>query len=231
MVPFIAAFPTAPTFLIDMTLTMQQQRISVIQSVFIDASAADASVSVDVVGTQLTIILEKGDQGFFPLLVPTSGAKFLITSSSTQPVTIILMNVPVPASVWHTSASALGSVTISGPVAGTSSSGVDPLLIAQAGGATAWTSHSGTTAAASSTALFPAVAAGSRFFVRVKAPETADLWVNPLGGAASVGGSDCFKVPAAAMYENLPGESVYQAWNYFCATGALAFTAMTQEGN
>lgn len=231
MVPFVLNFPTNPAYLIDLTLTMQQQRISVVQSVFIDASAATASVSVAVQGTQLTITLEKGDQGFFPILVPTTGAKFSIASASTNPVTVIFLNVPVPSSIWHTALSALGAVSVSGPLALALSSGVAPILQAQAAGATAWTSSSGTTAAAASTALFPAVAAGSRFFVRIGAPATADMWVNPIGGAAGIGLADCFKIPAGGIYENFPGESVFQAWTYFCATGALPFTALRQEGN
>lgn len=233
MVPFIANFPTAASYLIDLTLTMQQTRITVIQSMFLDCSQATASTTVSVQGTQLVIELEAGDQGYFPLLVPETGAKITVASASTKPVTIILLNVPVPASVWHTSASgAASSVTISAPLAPVSSAGIDPLAVAQMGGATVWSDHSiASTAVATSSPLFAAAVAGDRFFVRVKAPETADLWVNPKGGTCGIGLVGCFKIGAGLMYENFPGESVSEAWTYFCATGALVVFAQSQEGN
>lgn len=235
MVPFIANFPTAASYLIDLTLTMQQTRITVIQSMFLDCSQATASTTVSVQGTQLVIELEAGDQGFFPLLVPETGAKITIASTSTKPVTIILLNVPVPASVWHTSASGAGgavTASITAPLAPNSGAGVDALAVAQMAGASVWTDHSiASTAAATSSPLFAANGTFSRTFVRVKAPETADLWVNPKGGTCGIGLVGCFKIAAGLLYENFPGESVSEAWTYFCATGALVVFAQTQEGN
>src|ERR1017187_8765065 len=229
MVPYVADFPTAAIFEVDFTMTMQQQRMTVVQSVFIDARNATASVSLSVEGTQLVIELEAGDQGFFPLLVPKTGAKFLISSSSTAPVTIIFINVPVPADVWHTQPVSLGTVAVSGQLAPISAAGVDPLATAQLGGATVWTDHSvASTAAATSAPLFGASSAGVRSFVRVKAPETADLWVNPKGGTAGISAVGCFKIPSGTLYENFPGESVYEAWTYYCATGSLVIFAQSQ---
>lgn len=230
MLPYTANFPSASSYEVDLTLTMQQTYMSVVQSLFIDASTATAPVSVEVLGTSLTIELEAGSQGFFPLLVPTTGAKFIITSASIKPIILIFINVPVPANVWNVNGQPLSVVA---PVApDTPASGVAPVLTAQAGGVKAWTSFSGATAnPAASTVLLPASASGARYFVLIKAPESADLWVNKVGGVAAIGGQDCFKIPAGAIYENYPGESVSQAWNYFCAATAANYTALTQEGN
>lgn len=233
MVPFQIDFPTVSSFEIDLTLTMQQQRITAVQSMYLDLRNATASVSVTISITNQVIELEAGKQGYFPILVPETGAKLIVSSASTAAINLMLLNVPVPADVWDTAPTAIGSVTITGPLAPVNSFGVDPLAVAQLGGATVWTDHSvASTVAATSTALFAASAAlGQRAFVRVKAPETADLWVNPKGGTCGISLVGCFKIPAGAMYENFPGESVSEAWTYFCATGTLVIFAQTQEGN
>lgn len=231
MVPFRLNFPTQSSYDIDMTQTMQQQQISVIQSVFIDARLCDAPITLQVFGTDIVIETAAQTQGFFPLLVPMN-AKFTISSASTDAAEVIFINVPIPASVWST-ANAGGSVAISGPVAADApAAGAVPLLIAQAGGVASWIDHSAATAnPAASTPLMPAVSAGARYFVRIKAPETADLWVNPKGGTAAVAGAGCFKIPQGALYENFPGESVWEAWSYFCATTGVEYFAQSQEGN
>lgn len=233
MVPFDVDFPTINTLDIDLTLMVQQRRMTVIQTVFIDASACDASVSLQVVGTDLTIEAQELTQGYYPLLVPSS-PKFVCSSASTGPCKLIFLNVPVPASVWHSTAS-IGtfSGTITGPVVATApASGAVPVLTAQAGGVNAWTDHSTTTPnPAADTVLFAASAAGARYYVRVKAPETGDLWINPKGGVAAVDGAGCFKIPAGSLYENFPGESVFEAWHYFTVATSVALFAQTQEGN
>lgn len=234
MVPFLINFPAVSSFDIDLTLTMQQGRISVIQAMYLDLRNATASVSVTVSITNQNITLEAGQQGYFPLLVPESGAKMTVASASTQPIRLMLLNVPVPEGTWNTAAAVLGSVTaaITAPLAPDTAAGVDALAVSQLGGGAVWTDHSvASTTVATSSPLFALVAAGSRTFVRVKAPETADLWVNPKGGTAGISLVGCFKIAAGAMYENFPGESVYEAWTYFCATGALVIFAQTQEGN
>jgi len=224
-------FPTYSTLLIDLTLTQQQQRLSVVQSVFIDARNATSPVFLTVQLSNQVIEAAPGSQGYYPLLVPQSGAKFTCASSSTQPVALFFINVPVPADVWNSAGASIGSVSISGPLAvNTPTGNPDPVTVSQSGGSAAWTSHSGTTVASASTALLPA-ATNTRYFVCIAAPAAADMWVNRIGGVASIGGQDCFKIPAGNVYENFPGESCGQAWNYFCATGSLAYTALAQEGN
>lgn len=234
MVPFNLPFDgTVVTIDIDLTLTQQQARLSVVQSMYLDCKNATQPVTITVSGTTQEITLEAGWQGFFPLLVPSNAMKFKATSTSTAACAVIFLNVPVPASTWPTVASASGgTATITGPLAPVSAAGVDPVAVAQLGGGSAWTDHSvAVTVAATSSALFPAATAGVRSFVRVKAPETADLWINPKGGTAGISLVGCFKIPSGTLYENFPGESVYEAWTYYCATGGLVVFAQTQEGN
>jgi hypothetical protein len=225
MVPFEVAFPTAPSFEIDLTMTVQQRRITVVQSVYMDCSLCDAPVTLQVENTFLNIEAAAGTQGYYPLLVPDT-PKFIVSSTSMAKCILIFLNVPVPSTVWNSSGFLTG-----GPLAPvTPNSGIRPLAIAQDGGASPWTDHSGSTTGASQT-IMAAVASGRRYFVRIKAPEAADLWINPTGGTAAVNGAGCFKIPQGALYENFPGESVYQAITGFCVTGALAFFAQSQEGN
>lgn len=233
MVPFTISFPDLPEFEIDLTITVQQKRISVIQTVFIDTSACDQPVRLSVFGTLETIHAAPGSQGYYPLLVPDT-PKFTISSSSSEPCILIFLNVPVPASVWNSGTTAAASqVIIQGPLAGAApATGDEPVLITQAGGVTTWTSHSAATAnPAASTELLPAVGAGTRYIAFIKAPESDDLWVNRIGGSAAINGLDCFKIPASAVYITQPGESCSEQWNYFCATTGANYTALTQEGN
>lgn len=84
-------------------------------------------------------------------------------------------------------------------------------------------SHSTTTVATTSTALM--AASPSRRYLLIQAPRAADLWINPLGNAASIDGADCFLIPANSSYES--GAYIWNsAINYFCATGGLNLSAV-----
>jgi hypothetical protein len=231
MVPFDVDFPTINQLDIDLTLMVQQKRMSVVQSVFIDASQCNASVSLQVVGTDLTIEVQEFTQGFYPLLVPSS-PKFICTSASTGAAKLIFMNVPVPASVWNSTASSgTFTGTITDPVVATApASGDVPLLSSQAGGITALTLAT-ITATGASQSLVAAAAAGGRTFIRIAAPLAEECWVNPTGGAAGVSADGCFMLPAGAIYENPPGMSVFQAWSVFATTAGSKINVWTQAGN
>jgi hypothetical protein len=234
MIPYVCDFPGAPEYLIDLSLTESQSKMKVVQTIFLDNSQATAAVTVSIAGTQFEIVAGAETQGFYPVLAPNN-TKFTVSSASTGPVTIIFVNVPCAANQWATVDGGAGGTVdavITGPLASAApAAGSTPVNVSQQGGVTGWVSHSTATVAAASTALIPAAGPGGRAFVRIKAPEAADLWINAVGGAAGLDAFDCFKIPAGSLYENFPGESVWQAWHYWCATGGLALTAHSQDGN
>jgi hypothetical protein len=134
------------------------------------------------------------------------------------------MNVPMPAAVWSVSA---GSNTYASGALVTQDVGIQAALsgtpIAVTPAALTLVSRSTTTVATpASTTLMPTPT--FRKYIFIQAPQTADLWVNPMGGTSSIGGNDCIKIPAGGSYETLSG--VWQnAITYYCATGGLALAA------
>ena len=84
-------------------------------------------------------------------------------------------------------------------------------------------SASTATVAAASTQLWPANAARAAW--TIQAPQSADLWINPLGGGASIGGADCFRVAAGGTAKSTAGACETTAFTYYCATGGLALAA------
>jgi hypothetical protein len=227
-IPYTLPFNgSGQTITIDLSQTIQLGIISVVQSLYMDLSACSAPVTVNVINAQQSITLPAGYQGFFPVL-SSNPAKFAFTSVSNGSAHVNFVNVPIPADIWPTVGQALA---ITSPLAPSAGGPVQPLAVAQLGGIAAWSSYSNTTSAAASTMLFPAVAAGLRFMVQISAPSTVGLWVNRLGGTAGPGLTDCFQVPPGAVYTSTPGESVWQEWTYYCATGGLPYTALVQAAN
>ncbi len=84
-------------------------------------------------------------------------------------------------------------------------------------------SGSTTTAATTSTQLWPANA--TRAAWTIQAPQAADVWINPLGGACGVGLVDCFRIPAGGYAKSTAGACETSAFTYYCATGGLVLTA------
>lgn len=122
----------------------------------------------------------------------------------------------------NTSGGASSSVTILGqPIEVTDLAAEASLATLQP--AVTLTSRSTTTVAATSTALMGANAA--RKYLLIAAPQTADVWVNPLGGTAGIGLADCFRIASGGSYES--GAYVWNgAITYFCATGSLELPAV-----
>ena len=84
-------------------------------------------------------------------------------------------------------------------------------------------SASTTTVAATSTQLWPANA--SRTAWNIAAPQSADLWFNPLGGACGVGLQDCFRIAAGGYAKSTAGGVETSAFTYYCATAGLILAA------
>ena len=85
------------------------------------------------------------------------------------------------------------------------------------------TDVSKTTVAATSTVLIPASAI--RFGWTMQAPQSADVWINPAGGAAGVGLTGCFRVPAGTSAGSSKGAVETNAITYWCATAGLIIPA------
>ncbi len=199
-----------------------------VQGIYFDNSANDTACEVSV-ATGQNITCPPQSQGEAPIFVPASQPVFTFSGNGT--VYIVLTNFSVPAQFWSVVENTLPIV---GGLVQVSDVALDAIITDYALNVSAvpinpWVSYSGTTVGASSTQLFPGGSGGTVYAeVFIAAPVTADLWVNRIGGTASIGGLDCFKIPAGTVYESNFGSQVNSEWTYYCATGALNYTALVR---
>lgn len=178
-------FSVSASYSVDFTFLQLQKLFSFVKCVFVDNSANAQPIEILTNISAQPIICPGYAQGYFPI-TPVAPDRFTISSSGSVKVTIIFYNIAFPAAVWSVNSSS-GTVT--------------PEPIAPSG-VTTLTSRSQTTpASAASTQLMAANT--SRSYMLFQAPEagTAGIWVNFLGGTASVAGADCFFMAPGTIYE------------------------------
>jgi hypothetical protein len=188
---------------IDLTSAQITGKISAVQSAFIDNSLATASLSIVIPYTNQTITLPPQSQAYVPLLLPNPPIITLTSAAGSAQTVVVLLNVPMPLAVW--SVNGPGAVD---PATGYSAV-TDPVLDAcVVGNVLQVGSQLSSLTSRSQNSPNPAASftiMGSnplrRYFL-VKAPETADLWINLVGGTASVDGADCIKLVAGSCYES-----------------------------
>lgn len=185
--PFLVPLASAATAELDLTNPQTQGVIDQIQSVYIDNSDNTSEFSITTNNGQ-NVTCPASTQGWFPLL-SANPPVFQFASLGAVDVPIFFCNVPMPLGTWLT----------------------DRSRVSQALPLTSFSVVSD--AVAGSYQLMPADA--FRGYVVIKAPETEDLWINPVGGTASVGGLDCFKIAMGGTYESLteawPGQINYRS--------------------
>lgn len=103
-VPLILDFSGAVTeYDLDMLLPVEQGRISMVQSIYIDLSNANANVSVTIRGTNQVITAKAGTQGYYPVSVPNPPYLIFTSQANNARIQVILYNVPISGVVWATS--------------------------------------------------------------------------------------------------------------------------------
>lgn len=95
-----ADFSTGSAFTIDLTIGNLQQKLTNIQSVFIDNSqnAQGVTLASQTPGGT-TISIPGGYQAYLPLLQPNP-PKFIVSSTGTGKTNFYFVNAPLPAAVW-----------------------------------------------------------------------------------------------------------------------------------
>jgi hypothetical protein len=84
---------------VDLVNDSQLGYISIIQAIYIDNSLSNAKTVVTILGSQQVITCPAGWQGFFPLFTPMP-PKMTIQNAGGISITVILCNMPMPASAW-----------------------------------------------------------------------------------------------------------------------------------
>lgn len=99
-IPIPVDLTTAATAQIDMTLATGQQKISGVQSIYVDNSENPAPLTVLVDGTNQEIECPALSQGTYPV-ISTNRPKFTVSSTGGVSVLIHFLNVPIPCNVWY----------------------------------------------------------------------------------------------------------------------------------
>lgn len=105
---------------VDLLLNLQRHQISMVQTLFIDNSLSATATTVQIRGSSQQVVCPPKAQGFFPVLVPQP-PHFTFVNASPVIVTVIFVNVPVPASVWSILQGGLpiggtGAILVSDPI-------------------------------------------------------------------------------------------------------------------
>lgn len=123
-------FTSTQSVTIDLTITTQQVLISTVQSVFVDNSANSAELSCTSSGTQQSITVPAGAQGWFSL-VATNRPKLTFQTTTGVRIPVILLNVPMSQQFWFPNGAA--RTTGYGPITTTVAVGGTPVLAFAAG--------------------------------------------------------------------------------------------------
>jgi hypothetical protein len=99
-VPLLINFASFGSYSLDMTLQVQQKKISMVQTLYIDLSAATADMTVTFpIGGQV-IHAVKGTQGYYSVLCPNPPRMVFANSSGSDLVPVFLINVPIAGVTW-----------------------------------------------------------------------------------------------------------------------------------
>lgn len=231
----------AASYDVDLTSFVNGGALGGMQSMFVDNSLNNAQVIVTFSGSSQKITIPPLSQGVYPVLANPNTPQFNVASSGGTG-SVILFAFDFASVYFQWTASGSGALIVSDAildacVTANKMNVIDTTLIAlmntviSAGLLAVQTTPSrgnptsrSTITVAASTPLM--IANAARKYILIKAPETADIWINPIGGAAAVSGADCFKIPAGATYESDANYVWTGAINYFCASAALQLNAL-----
>ena len=87
---------------LDLTIPRQQNRISMIQTIYIDTSNSDTGITVICGGTNQNITVKGRTQGFYPVAIPNEPTLRFLGTASTTIYQVILFNIPIAGVNWVT---------------------------------------------------------------------------------------------------------------------------------
>lgn len=205
----------------DLKILVNLFRISSIQGIFADNSAGTVALNITTQASPTPFIVPAGFQAILPVYL---SADNVITLAGNGTIKITLLNFPTPACVWPTSAvpvSIAGTVTVQDVAAEGYLANLQPGI--------ALTSLSQVSPAVAASTQLAAALPTRKYLMIQSAYNVAgsafhDIWINFLGGTASVGGADCIRLAAGAVYESDKYVTT-AAINYFDATGSNQINA------
>jgi hypothetical protein len=104
-IPLLLDFsgPDFSEYDLDMLLPLEQARISMVQTIYIDLSGSPTDgLQVIVNGTNQQINAAPSTQGYYAVMAPNPPKFRFLGTPSTVIIPIMLINVPIPGVVWST---------------------------------------------------------------------------------------------------------------------------------
>jgi hypothetical protein len=101
VIPLNLDFAALVTYTIDLTTQQYQTRISMVQTVYVDASGTDSQIEITVRNVNQVIIAKGRTQGYYSILAPAPTI-LDISSLADAIVPVHLINVPIAGAVWPT---------------------------------------------------------------------------------------------------------------------------------
>lgn len=204
---------------LDLTPLANLHRIENVQGIIVDNSANSAALNLTTNAGQ-KFYIPGSSQGITPLFLAQDNVLIL---NGTGTVNVTLTNFPVPCAVWNAegaeSVTITGTPTVSDPVA-------EGLLAMIVPGVSPVTRSIASTSTASQVLC---AANPAREYLLIQSGYNSgtfyDVWVNFIGGTASVGGADCIRVPAGSFYES-GTKCPLAAVSIICATQPAQINAL-----
>lgn len=101
-IPLVLDFTASDSYLLDYGNQQRLNKITMVQTVFIDASLSDVPVSVSVQGLNQVITAKGRTQGYYPVCCPNPLKLVFTCITGPAGVIIILLNYPVSPCQWDT---------------------------------------------------------------------------------------------------------------------------------
>jgi hypothetical protein len=226
-VPFNIDFTAISSYTVDLTAIQQmQQRISFVQSVFVDNSQSTVDLVLTLSTTQQRIIVPANSQAYLPMLLSLQNS-LLVQSSSGIVIPLQFMNFAIAPCVWSTLNPLNGGTGGAIPVsdAALEATVANGAVQTQISGNVSYTNASGTIAAANTSQQLTAANPTIRHLI-LQNTGTAALWFNMTGSAAGVNVGASMELAAGAIYETPPGYCSNAQWNIFGGTSAQPFACL-----
>ena len=101
-IPIKLDFSKATEYDLDLQNLQERGFIAMVQSIYVDASAATAATIVAFNSTNQNITAKAATQGYYSVLCPNPPKMKFINTSGSDQVVVFLLNVPVAGVVWAT---------------------------------------------------------------------------------------------------------------------------------
>jgi len=101
-VPVTIDFTAATQYTLDLSQAVNLARISLFQTIFIDANGCTQNITVSIQGSNQDIVVKPNTQGYYPIVCPNPAVLVFTCTGGVARTRFILLNIPVAPGSWAT---------------------------------------------------------------------------------------------------------------------------------